>query len=146
MQIQRMDLWTWVGRKSVEINSEIGVDMCTAMCKPPSGNLMHNAGSSVRCSVVIQICGMEEGRSKRKGIYVCIQLIHLVLQQKLTQHCKAIIIEFLKHSVYGRKRQVNKIYKVIFGYKQYEQIKEGEIKIIAEQSLENHRKPSRDVI
>ena len=70
----------------------------------------------------------------------------MVLQQKLTQHCKAIIIEFLKHSVYGRKRQVNKIYKVIFGYKLYEQIKEGEIKIIAEQSLENHRKPSRDVI
>ena len=25
------------------------------------------------------------------GIYVYIQLIHFILQQKLTQHCKAII-------------------------------------------------------
>ena len=32
------------------------------------------------------------GRSEREGIYVYIQLIHFVVQQKLTQHCKATIL------------------------------------------------------
>ena len=27
------------------------------------------------------------------GIYVYVQLIHFVIQQKLTQHCKAIILQ-----------------------------------------------------
>ena len=37
--------------------------------------------------------GGVEGRLKRKGIYVYIQQIHFVVQQKLTQHCKAIIVQ-----------------------------------------------------
>ena len=36
------------------------------------------------------------GRSKREGIYVYIQLIHFGVQQKLTQHCKAIILQLKK--------------------------------------------------
>ena len=36
------------------------------------------------------------GRLQREGICVCIQLIHFVVQQKLTQHCKAIILQFKK--------------------------------------------------
>ena len=31
------------------------------------------------------------GRLKREGIHVYVQLIHTVVHQKLTQHCKAII-------------------------------------------------------
>ena len=31
------------------------------------------------------------GRSKREGIYLYIQVIHFIAQQKLTQYCKAII-------------------------------------------------------
>ena len=34
---------------------------------------------------------MEGERYKREGIYVYTQLIHFVVQQKLTQHCKATI-------------------------------------------------------
>ena len=34
---------------------------------------------------------VEVGRSKREGIYVCIQLIHFVVQYKLKQHYKASI-------------------------------------------------------
>ena len=34
------------------------------------------------------------GSSKGTGIYVYIQLIHFIVQQKLTQHCKAIIVQF----------------------------------------------------
>ena len=31
------------------------------------------------------------------GMYVDIELIHTVVQQKLTQHCKAIILQLLKN-------------------------------------------------
>ena len=40
------------------------------------------------------------GKSKREGIYVYLQLIHSDTQQKLIQHCKAIILqlkEFFKN-------------------------------------------------
>ena len=30
---------------------------------------------------------------KREGIYVYIQLIHFMVQQKLVQHCKAIVLQ-----------------------------------------------------
>ena len=33
------------------------------------------------------------GRPKRVGIYVHIELIHFVVELKLIQHCKAIIIQ-----------------------------------------------------
>ena len=32
-------------------------------------------------------------RFKREGIHVYIRLIHFVVPQKLTQHCKAIILQ-----------------------------------------------------
>ena len=34
-----------------------------------------------------------EEKLKRKGIYVYIWLIHVVVQQKLMQHCKTIIFQ-----------------------------------------------------
>ena len=39
------------------------------------------------------------GRFTKEGIYECVELIHFVVQQKLTQHCKAIILQqkFLKN-------------------------------------------------
>ena len=43
---------------------------------------------------------MGGGRLKREGIYVYLQLIHVAVQQKLTQHWKAIILQLRKK---GRK-------------------------------------------
>ena len=37
--------------------------------------------------------GREAQEGGDMGIYVCIQLIHFVVQQKLTQHCKVIILQ-----------------------------------------------------
>jgi len=37
--------------------------------------------------------GVVGGRLKKEGICVYIELIHIVLQQKLAQHCKAIILQ-----------------------------------------------------
>ena len=31
--------------------------------------------------------------SKKEGMYVYIELIHFVVQQKLTQHCKASLLQ-----------------------------------------------------
>ena len=39
---------------------------------------------------------------KRDGIYVCVKLIHFVVQQKLTHHCKAIILQLKK--IRGREK------------------------------------------
>ena len=36
------------------------------------------------------------GRSEREGTCVYLKLIHLVVRQKLTQHCKAIILQLKK--------------------------------------------------
>ena len=37
--------------------------------------------------------GRETQEGGDMGVYVCIELIHFVIQQKLTQHCKAIILQ-----------------------------------------------------
>ena len=37
--------------------------------------------------------GREAQEGGDMGIYVYIRLIHFVVQQKLTQHCKAIILQ-----------------------------------------------------
>ena len=39
---------------------------------------------------------MSGGRFQREGIYVYIELTHFIVQQKLTQHCKAIILQLKK--------------------------------------------------
>ena len=33
-----------------------------------------------------------QGRSKKEGVYVNIELTHFIVQQKLTQYCKATIV------------------------------------------------------
>ena len=40
--------------------------------------------------------GSVDRRLNKEKIYVYIWLIHIVVQQKLTQHCKAIIFQFKK--------------------------------------------------
>jgi len=55
--------------------------------------LLHSIGSSARCSVMTCTDRMEWGRLKRKRIYVYTWLTHSVVLQKLTQHCKAIILK-----------------------------------------------------
>ena len=45
----------------------------------------------------LEVLDREGGRETQEGgdmgIYVHIQLIHFVIKQKLTQHCKAIILQ-----------------------------------------------------
>ena len=60
------------------------------------GNLLHNSGNSNQGSVTTWRGGMgrEVGeRSKRKGTHVYLWLIHADVWQKLTQYCKAIILQ-----------------------------------------------------
>lgn len=40
--------------------------------------------------------GVVGGRGRREGVYVYIEPIQFVAQQKLPQHCKAVASQFLK--------------------------------------------------
>ena len=61
------------------------------------------------------------GKSKKEGIYVCIQLIHFVVEGKLAQHCKTIILQ-KKHKTWNRK----KMYILLLFFKKSKwQIKQG---------------------
>ena len=39
------------------------------------------------------------GRLKREGPCVYTRLSHVVVQQKLTQHCEAVTLQFLKNKI-----------------------------------------------
>ena len=43
---------------------------------------------------------------EREGLYMYLQLIHGILQQKLTQHCKAVILQLKKKK--NRKTKTKK--------------------------------------
>ena len=56
--------------------------------------ILYSTGSSAWYSVMTPKGEMGVGgRLKREGIYVYTWLIHNVLQQKVTQHCTAIIFQ-----------------------------------------------------
>ena len=62
-----------------------------------SGRLLYNTGSA-RCSVMTKLDKMwMDGRLKGGYIYIYIytyiQQIHFIVQQKLTKHCSAIILQ-----------------------------------------------------
>ena len=42
-------------------------------------------------------------KSKEEGMYVHMWLIHFAVQQKLTQHCKATVLQFKKKKIVGRR-------------------------------------------
>ena len=60
--------------------------------------LLHDLGTSSRCSVTTWGVGWGAGRGrlKREGTCVYSWLIHGVVQQKPTQHCNAIILQLRK--------------------------------------------------
>ena len=86
-----------VGEGEGGLNWEIRFDINTLPCvkEIASGNVLYSTGSSAQCSVTTQMGGMQGvgGRSKREVILFYIQLIHFIVQQKLTQHCKAIMLQ-----------------------------------------------------
>ena len=59
----------------------------------------HSTGRSAQCFVTTQrggigrVGGREMQEERDMGIYVYVQLIHFVIKQKLTHHCKAIILQ-----------------------------------------------------
>ena len=44
-----------------------------------------------------------EKRLKREGMYVYLKLTHVIVRQKPTQHCKAIILQFKEKSSTRKK-------------------------------------------
>ena len=58
------------------------------------------------------------GRLKRKEIYVYLWLIHVVVQQKLAQHCKAIVLQLkikFKNLAVDKNQQDRMFFKIFVG-------------------------------
>ena len=97
MQMQRMDLWTWRGKRRVErVEKVVWKHELPCVKQIAGGNLRYNARSSN-----LVLCDHLEwwevgGRFKRVGMCVYLWLIHVDVWQKPTQYCKAIILQCLK--------------------------------------------------
>ena len=83
------------------MNWKSTADIYTPPCvkQMASGKQLFNRGSPAQCSVMTQMGELGwalGGRLKKKGMSVYLQLIHIVVQQKPTQHCKAIILQLKK--------------------------------------------------
>ena len=115
-------MWAQWVEGTCGMNWEISFYVNTLPCvkQRAGGNLQYNTGSSAWCSVMSWMVG---GRTKREGIYVYIEQSHLIVQQKLTQHCKAIILQFKKKSrdivcvksmVIFQRRLINEYYYILY--------------------------------
>lgn len=58
-------------------------------------------------NIPLYICRRVRGRSRKKGMYVHIQLIHFAVQQKLAQNCKATIPQLKKNKDIQDKNKNN---------------------------------------
>ena len=100
MQTQRMDLRTrGGGRVSWDEVREWHGHIYITKCKTDSqweAAAQHKEINSVLCDH-LEGWDREDGREIQEGgdmgIYVYVQLIHFVIKQKLTHHCKAIILQ-----------------------------------------------------
>lgn len=84
----------WGAGRGGWTNKETGIDMITLrVAQIAIGHLLHSTESSSRCSVMTCRSGMGAVGERLTWEDIChIQLIHFVVQQKLTQHCKAIML------------------------------------------------------
>ena len=77
------------------------------MCKIATGKLLYSTwslvGRSKRGGMGVSGRNAQEG-----GVYVYTELIHVVVQQKLTQNCRAIILQLknkLKNRCYRNRKK-----------------------------------------
>ena len=97
MQTQRTDLWTQQRKNRVGLIEKVALKYIHYHVKQlAGGNLLYNTGNSTQCSVMTQRgeIGQRGGRKVQEGGDIChLWLIHGVIWQKPTQHCKAIILQ-----------------------------------------------------
>ena len=88
------------GEGGMNWESRIVIQTLRCVKQMDTGKLLESTGSSAQCSVMTEgrDGGWAQGRSKREGTHVYIKPIHFIVQQKLTQHCKAIILQLKKKS------------------------------------------------
>ena len=100
IQTQRIYMWTQGANEGWdELRGDIDIYTPPCVKQIASGNLLYNTGNSAWCSVMTQRDGKGGGRrSKRGEIYAYIQLIHFIVQQKLT-HCKTTIPQLKKEKL-----------------------------------------------
>ena len=88
----------WATREALELSIVVHFSYQHQNCFLKYIKPEHKNWGSTRCSVTTQRSGMQlrgagfGGRSKREWTYVYLRLIQVVVWQKPTQHCKAIIL------------------------------------------------------
>ena len=86
-----------VGEGEGGMNSESSTGMHTLACAKHIGGGKLLLYKNLRLVLCVDLEGGMEGgvggKLKREGIYVYLRLIHVAVQQKLTQHCKIIILQ-----------------------------------------------------
>ena len=60
-------------------------------------NLLGSTGTSTQCSMVTCV----GGKSKEEAMCVYLWLMHYAVQQRLTQHCKANILQLKKKKIFS---------------------------------------------
>ena len=86
----------WEGEGEMNLENSMETYTLPYTKQTASGNLLYDTGSSNQGSVTTQRGGMGwevGGRFKREGTYVYLWLIHVAIWKKLTQYCKAIILQ-----------------------------------------------------
>ena len=104
MQMKRTDLWTQRGRRGWNEVREEHWHACTTMCEQLMWSCCTTQGAQLHALWWPRRAGwvVSEREVRREGIYVYLQLSHVVVQQKSTQHCKAIILQL---KIKKRKRK-----------------------------------------
>ena len=93
------DREAWCAAVQGVTKSQTQLSDWTTTTTTANGKLLCSAGSSGQCSVTTLVGGMGwevRGRFKGEGTCVYLWLIHVDVWQKLTQDCKAIILQLKK--------------------------------------------------
>ena len=103
MQMQRTDLWTPCRMERVRQRQQHQHIYTNCVQQIASANLLNSTGSSAWCSVMTQRGGKETQEAGEIYIYmyVCTQLIHIVVQQKLKPFFKVTSSSTFKKRIKG---------------------------------------------
>ena len=97
----RCSMWTQVGKRRVGRTGRLELTYIHDLCNTPAGrNWRESTRSSARAlwwPRGVRCRGAGE-RSQREGMYVYTWQMHFIVQQKLTQHCEAIIFQYRKQN------------------------------------------------
>lgn len=93
MQMWRIDLWTQSGKGRGKRAERVTDTYSVLVKQTANGELLYSTGSPAGCSVTTWMGGRVGERLSREGPHVYLRLIPVAIQQKPTEHSKAIVLQ-----------------------------------------------------